>query len=104
MLEASEPSELVDCIIENLTIIVNQQTGVKTLGCEHKVFFNTLFINNHVPNLNRQYQLSQILEMDGDIKNKQPSVDSLAFRQTTFRNSQILAQVANTKNKVNNEF
>lgn len=54
MLEISEPSQLVDTIIDNLIIATNQQTGVKTLCCEHKVYFNQLFINKHVPNPEKQ--------------------------------------------------
>jgi len=88
MLEISEPSALIESIIKNLSIALNQKTGSKTLACEHKVYFNSLFINRHIPSQGTQLtKLGKFLEKDGGLINSQPSQDSLAFRNTTFRNS-----------------
>ena len=43
-LEASEPTALIDTIIDNLTISVKQPGNVRSLQCEHKIFFNEMFI------------------------------------------------------------
>jgi hypothetical protein len=48
-LEASEPMALVDLIIENLTIQLKQPGNVRSLQCEHKIFFNDMFVENHNP-------------------------------------------------------
>jgi hypothetical protein len=48
ILELNEPTELVENLIDNLTITVNQESGVKTLSCEHKIYFNSYFVGKHV--------------------------------------------------------
>ncbi len=48
-LEASEPTALIDTIIDSLTISVKQPGNVRSLQCEHKIFFNELFIENYNP-------------------------------------------------------
>lgn len=46
LLEASEPSELIDVIIENLNLTSGPH---RILECEHKVFFSHVFVNQHTP-------------------------------------------------------
>ena len=46
LLEASEPTELIECIIENLNITNGRH---RILQCEHKVFFSHIFMKNHIP-------------------------------------------------------
>jgi hypothetical protein len=46
LLEASEPDELIDCIIENLIITSGAH---RILQCEHKVFFSHIFTKQHAP-------------------------------------------------------
>ena len=46
LLEASEPTELIDCIIENMNV-TNEPHRI--LQCEHKVFFSHMFVKNHTP-------------------------------------------------------
>lgn len=92
MLEESEPSLLVDSIIENLSLITNASTGVRTLACEHKVYFNPIFVNKHVP---QGLKLGDVNHPNKEgFETTQPSTDSLAFRTTNFRNKQILDHVA----------
>lgn len=99
ILETNEPSQLIDTIIENLTIITNQQTGVKTLACEHKVYFNSIFVSKHVPQVQKVAEIHHLVKGDA-FENAQPSTDSLAFRTTNFRNKQILEHVAHPSQAV----
>lgn len=46
LLEASEPGELIDCIIENLNITSGAH---RILQCEHKIFFSNMFMKHHTP-------------------------------------------------------
>ena len=95
-LEASEPIDLVDTIIESLTIQVKQPGNVRSLQCEHKIFFNEMFIENHNPMFNlleAQRVLENISRLfpsnDADSQISQ-SQESLAFRNTKFREQQII--------------
>ena len=95
-LEASEPIALVDTIIESLTIQVKQPGNVRSLQCEHKIFFNEMFIENHNPMFNlleAQRVLENISRLfpsnDADSQISQ-SQESLAFRNTKFREQQII--------------
>ena len=67
MLEVNEPSELIETMFENLSITLNQETGVKTLSCEHKVYFNSYFFGNHVHIQDNRTALGQLLSSDGNI-------------------------------------
>ena len=46
LLEASEPTELIECIIDNLNIANGAH---RILQCEHKVFFSHMFVKTHTP-------------------------------------------------------
>lgn len=49
LLEVNEPGALVEILTDNLAITVNQETGVKALSLEHKVYFSALFAAAHMP-------------------------------------------------------
>jgi hypothetical protein len=73
LLEISEPGLLIDLIIENLSLISNKDSGARTLACEHKVYFNEIFVNKHVPLLPKISELQQLTKIDGSFENIQPS-------------------------------
>ena len=104
-MEASEPSELIECMIDNLNIT---EGAHRILQCEHKVFFSHVFMKTHAPQpiMIKQDKLikSQSERSTTAFFKGQPSQDSLAFRNTAFRNNQIIEKVASTKGLHNESY
>jgi hypothetical protein len=86
LLEASEPSELIECIIENLNIT---EGAHRILQCEHKVFFSHSFMKTHAPQpiSIKQQDKTQSEKSTSAFFKGDSSQDSLAFRNTAFRNN-----------------
>jgi hypothetical protein len=89
LLESSEPTELIECIIDNLKIT---QEPHRILQCEHKVFFSHIFVKNHNPQPITQKQQDKLMKSPSEKSASaffkgEPSQDSLAFRNTAFRNN-----------------